>query len=344
MGFPKLFVVLICFQTLSSHPHFGVSEENEDINDGILVIGGSPASQSIEFWSAADPEEGSCVLKDYPRELGSGPNVNLVSGQLVACYFDGCDTFEDGEWNHLVDTGYSRIYASSAVNDHRILLIGGLQADPDADTTEWIPVDGSPAQPGPFNAGNLGPSHCTIQTAPDRVVVTGGRRGNSLDDYTYDYVAEYQLTGDFTETPLTPMPHGRIGHGCGVYKGVGGQQVLLVTGGYSHVYGDLSSTEVAVYSSGSQLEWREVEGGQLPSVLFGLQVTLVDQTLYVNGGYIVIRNDQTRPDYDYQTSILSWDPVTESWQQAGDMVVARGLHAAVAVPRSTIAMYCKQKK
>ena len=92
--------------------------------------------------------------------------------------------------------------------------------------------------------------------------------------------------------------------------------------------------QVAVYSSGSQLEWREVEGGQLPLVLFGLHATVVDQTLYVSGGY---------SSGDYQTSILSWDPVTESWQPAGGLVVGRGLHAAVAIPRSTIAMYCKQK-
>ena len=108
-----------------------------------------------------------------------------------------------------------------------MLLIGGLQADPNnSDTTEWIPVDGSPAQPGPFNV-NAGPSHCTIQIAPDRIVVTGGRRGNS-EDFTYDNVAEYQLTGNFTETALTPMRQGRVGHACGVYQGVGGEQVRRV--------------------------------------------------------------------------------------------------------------------
>ena len=122
------------------------------------MIGGSPSSspivsRSVEFWSAADPEEGSCVLQDYPREMILGPNVNLVSGQLVACSEGSCDTFEGGEWNHLVDTlDPTRILSSSAVSDHRLLLIGGLQVDPDnSDTTEWIPVDGSPAQPGPFN-------------------------------------------------------------------------------------------------------------------------------------------------------------------------------------------------
>ena len=93
---------------------------------------------------------------------------------------------------------------------------------------------------------------------------------------------------------------------------------------------------MAVYSSGSQLEWREVEGGQLPSARDGLRATLVDQTLYVSGGY------KTPATGDYHTSILSWDPVAESWQPAGNLVIGRGEHAAVAVPSSTVAMYCKQ--
>ena len=91
--------------------------------------------------------------------------------------------------------------------------------------------------------------------------------------------------------------------------------------------------------SAPQLVGREVVGGELPPATvgsFGLQATLVDQTLYVSGGY-------TTPDFDYRTSILSWDPVAESWQSAGSLLFGRGLHATVAIPRSTIAMYCKQK-
>ena len=84
------------------------------------------------------------------------------------------------------------------------------------------------------------------------------------------------------------------------------------------------------------LEWREVEGGQLPSARDGLRATLVDQTIYISGGY------KTPPNGDYHTSIMSWDPVAESWQPAGNLFVGRGEHAAVAVPSSTIAMYCKQ--
>ena len=165
------------------------------------------------------------MLKDYPRRIGNGPTANLVSGQLVVCSEGSCDTFEGGEWNHLVDTlDPTRILSSSAVNDHRMLLIGGLQADDNWDYTEWIPVDGSPAQPGPFNSNmHQHGDHCTIQTAPDRIVITGGLGGNAED-----YVVEHQLTGDFTETPLTPMRQGRVGHACGVYQGVDGQQVRRV--------------------------------------------------------------------------------------------------------------------
>ena len=84
---------------------------------------------------------------------------------------------------------------------------------------------------------------------------------------------------------------------------------------------------MAVYSSGSQLEWREVEGGQLPSPRNGLRAALVDGVLYVTGG---------DDGFNSLTSILSWDPVAESWQQAGDLAVGRDFHAAVAVPKSVI--------
>ena len=84
---------------------------------------------------------------------------------------------------------------------------------------------------------------------------------------------------------------------------------------------------MAVYSSGSQLEWREVEGGRLPSPRTGLRATFIDDIFFVTGGY---------DGANYLTSILSWDPVAESWQHAGDLAVARDDHAAVAVPKSVI--------
>ena len=85
---------------------------------------------------------------------------------------------------------------------------------------------------------------------------------------------------------------------------------------------------MAVFSSGSQLEWREVEGGQLPAPRSGLRATLVGETLFLTGGL-----DDNGASL---TSILSWDPVAESWQQAGELAVARRAHAAVAIPKSVM--------
>ena len=84
---------------------------------------------------------------------------------------------------------------------------------------------------------------------------------------------------------------------------------------------------MAVYSSGSQLVWREVEGGQLLSPRSNLRAALVDDILFATGGW---------DGGNYLTSILSWDPVAESWQPAGDLAVGREIHAAVAVPKSVI--------
>ena len=89
---------------------------------------------------------------------------------------------------------------------------------------------------------------------------------------------------------------------------------------------------MAVYSSGSRLDWRRVWSGELPSPLWRMQVTLVGNILFLNGG----SDDQNHTP----TSILAWDPVAETWQAAGDLAEARYLHAAVAVPASTIAEFC----
>ena len=94
----------------------------------------------------------------------------------------------------------------------------------------------------------------------------------------------------------------------------------------------LKLNQVAFYSWGSQLEWREVEGGELPQPSAGLRATLVGGILFVTGGL----------DHGNElASILAWDPVAESWQPAGQLFAARDLHAAVALPASTIAMYCR---
>ena len=94
--------------------------------------------------------------------------------------------------------------------------------------------------------------------------------------------------------------------------------------------------QVALYTGGSQLEWREVKTGKLPSPRYGLIASLVDNTIFVTGG-------QGGFNGNGLTSILSWDPVTESWQHAGDLKVGRSQHAAVVLPSSIIEPECSAK-
>ena len=84
-----------------------------------------------------------------------------------------------------------------------------------------------------------------------------------------------------------------------------------------------------------------MEGGQLPSPRWGLRATTVDNVIFVTGGEVDVSYDDEEYDYDDNDygqfkKILSWDPLTESWQQAGELKEGRSGHAAVAIPSSII--------
>ena len=87
---------------------------------------------------------------------------------------------------------------------------------------------------------------------------------------------------------------------------------------------------MAIYTGVSQLEWREVETGNLPTPREYLRAATVDNIIHVTGGY----------NGNRLTAILSWDPSTESWQEAGNLKVGRYWHAAVAVSSSIIESEC----
>ena len=194
------------------------------ISSGILVLAGddSAAWKSVEFWSTLDPDEASCTMNDYPRMMSAGPTVNLVSDRLVGCYYDRCEVYRNGSWQHLQDTLHAREWHSSAKTDDAVLLIGGYYSE---ETTEWIPIDGSPAHPGPFFIRHWY-KHCTIQVNALTIVVTGGRT-STYDHYYQDYVTEYKLN-DVTETPLTPLLKPRSEHACGSFLNDNGQQVTII--------------------------------------------------------------------------------------------------------------------
>jgi len=259
------------------------------------------------------------VLTDYPREMKWGPTVNLVSGGLVACYYPNCEIYQNGTWQRLQNTIHRRERHSSVAVEDAVLLIGGEYSR----TTEWMPVDGSPARDGPFTVRH-GHNHCTLKISADVIVLTGGGYTRL---YTRDLVTQYQLS-DGKETFLTPMVQQRFAHACGVYLDADDQQVLLVTGGMDEDENLLSSTEVATYTDGIQLAWKEV--GELPTARRHLRAVVLDNVIHVTGGKSTTSI----------TSILSWDPASMSWQSAGDLKVAKYYHAAVAIDSSIIESEC----
>ena len=86
--------------------------------------------------------------------------------------------------------------------------------------------------------------------------------------------------------------------------------------------------QVATYSSGSPLSWRETDN--LPSPTDSLRAAVVNNILYVTGGY----------NGDPLSTILSWNPSEESWTEVGNLKVARYYHAVVAVPDLPSTMKC----
>ena len=172
---------------------------------------------SVEFWSAVNPDEGSCVTADYPREMNYGPTANFVAGQLVVCGENRCDVYVAGQWVFLVTTLAEYKYHSSVVRGDRILLIGGERSK----TTEWISLDGSSPETGPFKTRHGG-LQCTIQVSSDIVIMLSGWGSGGK-------VTEYRLDVPNEGTPLTDRLDDQTRNAaCGVYQNVAGQQVKLL--------------------------------------------------------------------------------------------------------------------
>ena len=139
------------------------------------------------------------------------------------------------------------------------------------------------------------------------LLATGGR-----DDYKYISSTEVLV---WWKTVVLAELEGSCWRIYGIQNG--GRQTEL----------KLLHNQVAVYSAGSPLVWIEVEGGELPTPRIDLRATVVNNVLYITGG----SEEDKR-----LTSVLSWDPAGQTWQEVGNLTVARDQHAAVAVPTSFI--------
>ena len=88
------------------------------------------------------------------------------------------------------------------------------------------------------------------------------------------------------------------------------------------------NAKVMVY--GSQEGWREV--GILPSPRVGLRGATVDGIFYVSGGGSTTTS--------YTDDLTSFDPVSESWTSAGNLLATRKWHAVAQIDLSNIPANC----
>ena len=78
--------------------------------------------------------------------------------------------------------------------------------------------------------------------------------------------------------------------------------------------------------------WKEA--GLLPAARSGLKGVSLGQNFFVTGG------ETSNSLSWYKDEILFWDPITESWTEAGHLLFERSNHGVAEVSLDVFAKYC----
>ena len=186
---------------------------------GLAIVGGIYET-SAEFW-APGPGELHCSLPSLTRQM-SYPTLNTWEDTLIACYDYSCDQLTPSGWQHWRNIRYYRDGHTSAVTSQGLLLVGG---DSSPTTTELLPWEGGESRES-FSLQHNRWDHCSIQTSPNTIILTGGEYTG-----TQSLVTEYSgldAGEEVTSRELPPLLHPRFLHACGCYS-VGDSQVRLRT-------------------------------------------------------------------------------------------------------------------
>merc|ERR1712066_331703 len=152
----------------------------------------------------------------------------------------------------------------------------------------------------------------------EEVIITGGY-------YTKTTVSVYNKAGH--QRDLANLNAGRRSHACTsfIYQDT---KVLMVTGGEDSGYDPRDNTEV--YKDGV---WTTVSQ-KLPTAIFGNSATTISgNKVLMFGGYDA--------SYSTRNDILEYDPVTEEWQEVGQMKEPRFGHAVSVVSFKDFAAWCE---
>ena len=99
----------------------------------------------------------------------------------------------------------------------------------------------------------------------------------------------------------------------------------------------LSLSHFYIHFHFNTFTYNKVETGHLPTPRQGMRAVSIDNQVYVAGGHYI---DEDSGQHHFLAEILLWNPSTESWQQSGNLAVARGHFAAVAIPSSIVDSEC----
>ena len=172
---------------------------------GLAIVGGLNAATSAEFWSPA-PGSLTCSLPSLTREM-FGLTLDSWGNTVITCYDDSCDQLSPSGWQHWRNTLYSRKYHTSVVTSQGLLLVGGLHSPTSTELLLWQPGQSREG----FSLQHQRSSHCSIQTSPNTIVLTGGDYPSS------SLVTEYSGLGageEVSSRDLPPLLHPRYGHAC----------------------------------------------------------------------------------------------------------------------------------
>jgi len=189
------------------------------------------------------------------------------------------------------------------------MLLGGIGSP---NTTEVISSNSNSTKPS-WNLKYQTQSACGVEI-DDTFIITGGFDWNA-EDMALNSVVRYNSSG--VSEVLPSLTEGRFFHACASYLNSDWKRVVLVTGGYLGA-DYLDSTELMVDFK----LWRPA--ANLPSPRFGLRAASLYNKVFLFGG--------SDDSVSGLASILSYEPDTNTWQEAGNMTLPRFNHAVAVFP------------
>jgi len=275
--------------------------------EGIVISGGDDTSayKSVEVYV---PSTGmSCLLPALPenRIYHTMDDLTVCGGTYTK---ETCVSFISGEWVTSQPLVHQRMVHCSWQTEEGLLLLGGGNQPL---TSEIVPLsgqDGGLSFDMQYDTRNA----CSMRDlTSSSLIITGGYK-------TKHTVSRYDSQGFVEDLPS--LVKGRSKHGCASYLREDGTQVLLVAGGDNGGYlnDHEASTEVLTADSST---W--TLANPLPTALIGLQGVTLGGRVYMTGGYT--------EDDDLVSDILVWLDEEQAWEEAGEMRVARGIHAVATI-------------